>query len=130
MPWAMEILLQRQPCGRRGALREFAVLGPVILRVQRRHPQDPGALACRDLHRERVHAADGGVKGERAEHPEFAAKDLVDHGGAFRGGHMVRLEHEAGQADIPAATCELQVGDTPPHHVRRHVHVQVVGASD
>jgi hypothetical protein len=149
----VEIGLQRQPHRRRRTLRQVTVRGPVIERVQGRHPQDPGPLARGDLHRERVHAADRRVEGQRADHPDPASlpaadpadpgpapaspagpgplgQYLVEHRGALRGGHVVRFQHEAGQPDVLAAAGELQVGDAPAHHVGRHVHVQVIGAED
>ena len=125
----VQIPLQGQPHRRGGARGQVAVLGPVIGRVQGGHPEDPGALAGRDLDRDGVHPAHRGIQGQRPEHPDLAPQGLVEHRGAFGGRHVVRLERESGQAHVPAAAGQLEVGDPAAHHVRLHVHVQVIGAA-
>ena len=54
----------------------------------------------------------------------------VDDRGALRGGGVVRLEPEAGEAEVEAALRQLEVGDAARREVGRDVDVGVEAAAD
>ncbi|HEY3614642.1 MAG TPA: hypothetical protein VGK92_13090 [Gaiellales bacterium] len=87
----------------------------------------PGT-ARRDLHRLRVEAADAGVERDRAERVDARHRGAHD-GRALRRRHVVRLEHEAGEAELREAPRERDVVDPPLREIRLDVDVQVVGAA-
>ena len=105
-------------------------LGPIftrlVLGVDGRQPDDPRAFARRDLDRQRVQPADAGVQRDRAE--RIDARHRRAHDGRSLGrGHVVRLEHEARQAELGEAPREPEVVDPPLRQIRLDVDVQVVG---
>ena len=69
-------------------------------RVDGRHPDDARALARGDLDRERVHAADRPVQRQRPERRARRGTARRDDARALGGRRVVRLEREAGQAEL------------------------------
>jgi hypothetical protein len=106
--------------------REHLVL--LVLGADGREPHDPRALARGDLDRHRVQPADGAVQRERADGVDLGHR-LAYHARALGGRGVVRLEAEAGQAELGEAPRERDVADAPLHDVGRDVDVNVVRAA-
>ena len=125
-PEAPELVLEPRPLGNLVPVLRLGPAGRLRGRVDRRHPDDPRALARGDLDRESVHAADGPVEGQRADDPHLR-EERRDDLRALGGGRVVRLEGEAREPELGEALRERAVVDPPPRHVRSDVDVQVVG---
>ena len=124
-----ELALQLHPDGDRRAWRKLRLLAALVHRVDGREPDGPGAFAGGDLHCDRVHPADRAVQGDRAHHMDAGDGRAHDRG-ALRRRRVVRLELEAGEAELGEPACEREVVDAAPDDVRRDVHVHVVRASE
>ncbi len=105
-----------------------AVLARLVLGVDGRQPDDPRAFTGRDLDRQRVQPADTGVQRDRAERIDTGHRRAHD-GRSLGRGHVVRLEHEARQAELGEAAREPEVVDPPLREIRLDVDVQVVGTA-
>ena len=122
-----ELLLDRAPDRLLGGLR--AVLARLVLGVDGRQPDDAGTAPGGDLDRLRVQPADAVVERDRAESAHLRHDGANDRRALGRR-RIVRLEHEAGQAELGEATGQAEVVDAPGREIRLDVDVQVVGAAD
>ncbi|MCP9980426.1 hypothetical protein LUX39_25130 [Actinomadura madurae] len=124
-----QLVLQLRPHRRARPLgvvrRAFALVGA----VDGRQPDELRAGAPGQLDRDGVHAPDGPVERDRPDRAEPGVGG-ADHGGALRGGEVVRLQHESAESHLGEPRCEREVVDAAPHHVRGHVDVHVVPAPD
>src|SRR4029077_18289188 len=73
----------------------------LVLRADGREPDDPRALARRDLHGDRVEPADGAVERDRPDRVDLRDR-LAHDAGALGGRGVVRLQAEAGEAELGA----------------------------
>ena len=105
-----------------------AVLARLVLGIDRRQPDDPRTAARGDLDGLRVQPADTGVERDRPERIH-AGHRPPHHGRALCGRHVMRLEHEAGQAELAEAAGEREVVDAALRQVGLDVDVEVVGAA-
>ena len=86
--------------------------------------------AGRDLDGGGVEAADRVVERDRPQRPHARAPRRSTTARALGGRGVVRLQPEAGQAELEAALRELEVGDAARREVGRDVHVRVEPAAD
>ena len=104
-------------------------LADLVLGADGGEPHDARALAGGDLDRGGVEAADRVVERDRAERRD-ARHGGGDDRGALGGGGVVRLQPEAGEAELEAALGQLEVGDPARGEVGRDVDVRVEPAAD
>ena len=105
------------------------VLARLVLRVDRRQPDDARPAPRRDLHRLRVQPTDTRVERDRTESIDSRHGRAHD-GSALGRRHVVRLEHEPRQPELGEPVRERQVVDPPLCEIRVDVDVEVVRAAD
>ena len=93
------------------------VLGRLVGGVHRRHPNDACAAACGDLNRDWVEAADRVVQYDRAKCAHLGGSG-AHHRSALGRRHIVRLQDEAGQAELLEPSRQIQVGDPARNYIR------------
>ena len=124
---APQLVLEARPLGNLVPLLGLRPPRRLRGRVDRRHPDDPGALTGGDLDGEGVHASHRPVEGQRADDLDVGEQrrdDLRSLGGR----RVVRLEGEPREPELGEALSERAIVDPPLGHVRSHVDVQVVRA--
>ena len=124
---APKLVLEPRPLGNLVPVLRLGPPGRLRGRVDRRHPDDPGALARGDLDGEGVHAAHGPVEGQSADDLHLRDESRDDLRALGRG-RVVRLEREPREPELGETLRERAVVDPPLRHVRSDVDVQVVRA--
>jgi hypothetical protein len=128
-PEAAQLVLELRPERHLVTGLRLGASGGLGGRVDRRQPDDPRALARRDLDRKWVHPADSPVQRDRPNrlNPWNEAGDDL---GALSSRGVVRLEPEPGEPGLGETVGERHVVDDACGHVGGDVDVQVVAAAD
>ena len=128
-PELVELVLEPRPLGHVVAGLRLRAPRGFGRRVDRRHPDDPRALACGDLDGERIHPSDGAVERQRPDRTH-ARHGRGDDLRALGGRGVVRLEPEARQPHFGETMRERDVVDPALRHVGSDMDVEVVGSFD
>ena len=101
--------------------------GGFVGRVHRRHPNNLAAGTPRQFDRHRIQSAHAVVQRDGAVGAD-PRNGFGDHLRALGGREIVRLQHESLQPVRQEFLGQVQIVDAPLDHIRRHVHLQIVGA--
>ena len=124
-PKIAKLVLEARPLGNLVALLRLVSSCRLGRGVDGGHPYDARTLACGDLDREGVHAADRPVEGQRAEDVD-AGYERGDDLRALCCRGVVGLQREPGEPEVGEVPCERVIVDPPHGHVRSHVDVEIV----
>ena len=122
-----ELVLDHSPDRLLGGL--WAVLARLVLGVDRGQPDNARSLSRRDLHGLCVQPTDPVVEGDRAEGVD-AGHSASHDGSALGRGRVVRLQHEAREAELGETAREREVVDPALREIRLDVDMQVVCPAD
>ena len=126
-PGRGELVLDRAPDRLLGRVEAGAAR--LVLGVDGRQPDDPGASSGCDLDRLSVQAADAGIQRDRAQ-GVHARYGTAHDGRPLRRRGIVGLEHEAREPELGEAASEAEIVDPPRCEVGLDVDVEVVGAAN
>ena len=117
----VKLVLELCPRGRRGVRLTSLRF---VQGIDRREPDRASALACRNLHGQRVHPAHRAIKRDPSEHLDI--RDGLPHDArSLRRRGVMRLQHEPGQSQFGKPPRQGNVVDSALHHIGGDVHMRV-----